>query len=194
MCESASALEIQQEELALTHKKMNKKARMEALRLEEEAAVAVAKAQAIDNELSLLDNQEPGNLHLPVEESIERAQNYVNSQNFEEPNRAFEPIVLNHPINKQPLPNHPITKQQLPNYPINEQQLSNHPINEQQLPNHPINEQQLPNHPINEQQLPYLPINEQQLSNHLNHPIKQPPLRNLYIHLTLMVLHTSNQQ
>ena len=46
MRESASALKIQQQELALTQKKMNEKARMEALRLEEEAAVAVAKAQA----------------------------------------------------------------------------------------------------------------------------------------------------
>ena len=76
------ALEIQQQELALTQKKMNEKARMEALRLEKEAAVAVAKAQAIDNELSLLDNREPGNLHLSVEDPVERAQNYVNSQHF----------------------------------------------------------------------------------------------------------------
>ena len=144
MRESASALEIQQQELALTQKKMNEKARMEALRLEEEAAVAVAKAQAIDNELSLLDNREPGNLHLPVEDLIERAQNYVNSQHFEEPNVAFEPIVPSHPINEQQLPNHPTNEQQVPYHPINEQQLPYHPINEQQLPYHPINEQQPP--------------------------------------------------
>ena len=52
---------------------MNEKARMETLRLEEEAAVAIAKDQALDNELSLLDYREPRNLHLTVEDPVERA-------------------------------------------------------------------------------------------------------------------------
>jgi hypothetical protein len=45
--ESKAALEIQRQELALAKKKMEEKARMESLRLEEEAAVAPTKAQAI---------------------------------------------------------------------------------------------------------------------------------------------------
>ena len=63
--ESQSAMEIQQQELALAQKKMEEKSRMESLRLEEEAAVAVAKAQAIDKELSLVDHQDPEHFDLP---------------------------------------------------------------------------------------------------------------------------------
>ena len=85
--ESASALEIQQQELALAQKKVGEKARFETLRLEKEAAVTVAKAQAIDTELCLVDNQEPEHLNrLPVEDPVERTEHFVNSQQFEEPN------------------------------------------------------------------------------------------------------------
>ena len=101
--ESASALEIQQQELALAQKKIEKKVCMETLRLEEEAAVAVAKAQAIDDELSLVDNQEPKHLNLlPVENLVERTEHYVNSKQFEEPNlnpvlQLAPPAMINCP-------------------------------------------------------------------------------------------------
>ena len=104
MRESQSALEIQQQELALAQRKLEENARMESLRLEEEAAVAVAKAQAIGKELSLEENQEPEPPDLPRDDPLERAQCYVNSQHFEEPNlgRHFSPDVSNRAINPQP--------------------------------------------------------------------------------------------
>lgn len=45
--ESKAALEIQQGEFALAQKKMKENARMESLRLEEEAVVAVTKAHRL---------------------------------------------------------------------------------------------------------------------------------------------------
>jgi hypothetical protein len=100
--ESQSAMEIQQQELA--QKKMEEKSRMESLRLEEEAAVAVAKAQAIDKELSLEDHQDPEHFDLPQDDPAERVQNYINSQHFEESNTAQDsrPPVPNHVIGPQP--------------------------------------------------------------------------------------------
>ena len=110
--ESQSAMEIQQQELALAQKKMEEKSRMESLRLEEEAAVTVVKAQAIDKELSLVDHQDPAHFDLPQDDPAERVQNYINSQRFEESNIAQDssPPVPNHVIGPQ-LPqntNHPI--------------------------------------------------------------------------------------
>ena len=101
--ESQSAMEIQQQELALAQKKMEEKSRMESLRLEEEAAVAVAKAQAIDKELSLEDHQDPEHFDLPQDDLAERVQNYINSQRFEESNTAQDsrPPVPNHVIDPQ---------------------------------------------------------------------------------------------
>ncbi|CAB4036588.1 Hypothetical predicted protein, partial [Paramuricea clavata] len=109
--ESQSAMEIQQQELALAQKKMEEKSRMESLLLEEEAAVAVAKAQAIDKELSLVDHQDPEHFDLPQDDPAERVQNYINSQRFEESNigQDSSPPVPNHVIGPQ-LPqntNHP---------------------------------------------------------------------------------------
>jgi hypothetical protein len=68
--ESQSAMEIQQQELPLAQKKIEEKSRVGGLRLEEDAAVAVAKAHAIDKELSLEDHQDPEHFD----------QNYINSQ------------------------------------------------------------------------------------------------------------------
>ena len=49
LVESQSAFVIQQAELALARHKLDEQARLEALRLEEAAAVAVAKANTIDD-------------------------------------------------------------------------------------------------------------------------------------------------
>ena len=49
--ESRSALLIEEEELALARRKRHEKSRLEALRLDEEAAIALATAKAIDEEL-----------------------------------------------------------------------------------------------------------------------------------------------
>ena len=53
--EAHSALLIEQEELGLARHKRNKKARLEALRLDEEAAIALATARAINEELNESD-------------------------------------------------------------------------------------------------------------------------------------------
>ncbi len=84
--ESKAALEIQQQELALAKKKMEEKARMESLRLEEEAAVALAKAQAIERELGLEEHLDYEKPDLPEDNPLERVQHYVASQVFTEPN------------------------------------------------------------------------------------------------------------
>ena len=53
--EARSALLVEQEELALARHKQNEKARLEALRLDEEGALALATARAIDEELNESD-------------------------------------------------------------------------------------------------------------------------------------------
>lgn len=53
--EACSAFLIEQEELALARHKRNEKARLEALRLDEEVAIALATARAIDEELNESD-------------------------------------------------------------------------------------------------------------------------------------------
>lgn len=78
--ESQSALLIQQEELALIRRKMNEQARIEGLRLEEEAAIAVAKANAIDDELGFRGSEEAHRLDLPEENASQRVQHYIQNQ------------------------------------------------------------------------------------------------------------------
>ena len=53
--EARSALLIEQEELALARHKRKEKARLEALQLDEEGALALATARAIDEELNESD-------------------------------------------------------------------------------------------------------------------------------------------
>jgi hypothetical protein len=91
-------MEIQQQELALAQKKMEEKSRIESLRLEEDAAVAVAKSQAIYKELSLEDHQDLEHFDPPQDDPAERIQNYINSQRFEESSNAQDsrPLVPNH--------------------------------------------------------------------------------------------------
>ncbi len=81
--ESQSALELQKQELALNQRKLEEKARMETLRLEEEAEIAVAKAQAIDEEFNLGGLE---TINLPNEDPGERTHQYVHSQSVKEYN------------------------------------------------------------------------------------------------------------
>jgi hypothetical protein len=87
-------MEIQQQELALAQKKIEEKSRVGGLRLEEDAAVAVAKPQAIDKELSLEDHQDPEHFDLPQYDPAERVQNYIYSQRFEESNTLVPPFLI----------------------------------------------------------------------------------------------------
>ena len=81
--ESQSALELQKQELALNQRKLEEKARMETLRLEEEAEIAVTKAQAIDEEFNLGGLE---TINLPNEDPGERTHQYVHSQSVKEYN------------------------------------------------------------------------------------------------------------
>ena len=80
---SAIALELEErkrreDELVFAWRKREDQARLESLRVEQEAAAAVARAEAIDEELGLShENQLPD---LPVEEPRKRVEEYVNSQ------------------------------------------------------------------------------------------------------------------
>lgn len=78
--EYQSALAIQQEELALARRKLDEQARLEALYLEEAAAVALAKANAFDDELGLREAGDLPHLHLPEENPIQRVQNFIENQ------------------------------------------------------------------------------------------------------------------
>ena len=80
---SAIALELEErkrreDELVFARRKREDQARLESLHVEQEAAAAVARAEAIDEELGLShENQLPD---LPVEEPRKRVEEYVNSQ------------------------------------------------------------------------------------------------------------------
>ena len=94
--ESRSALLIEEEELALARRKRSEKARLEALRLDEEAAIALAKAKAIEDELQLsgasVHSQTPSLPNLPQVNPKERVQKYLDSHE--------EPFCLSHDITK----------------------------------------------------------------------------------------------
>ena len=83
---SAIALELEErkrreDELAFARRKREEQARLESLRVEQEAAAAVARAKAIDEELGLShEYQLP---QLPVEEPRKRVEEYINSQPWE---------------------------------------------------------------------------------------------------------------
>ena len=71
-------LPSREDELAFARRKQEEEARLESLRAEQEAAVAVARAKAIDEELGLnLDFQ---TIDLPIEDSNKRVQQFIDSQ------------------------------------------------------------------------------------------------------------------
>ena len=78
--ESQSALQLQQEELALAKPKLDEQARLEALRLEEDVAIAVAKANAIDDELGYGDSDPLSHLNIAEENPSQRVQSYIENQ------------------------------------------------------------------------------------------------------------------
>ena len=80
LVESQSALLIQQEELALARRKMDEQVKIEGLRLEEEGAIAVAKANAIDDELGFKSGAEAHRVHLPAENASQRVQHYIENR------------------------------------------------------------------------------------------------------------------
>ena len=82
--ESRSALLIEEEELALARRKRNEQAKLEAMRLDEEAAIALAKALAIDEELNQsacsTHYKPPHALDLPSASPKDRVQEYLDSR------------------------------------------------------------------------------------------------------------------
>lgn len=83
--EARSAFLIEQEELALARHKRNEKARLEALRLDEEAAIALATARAIDEELNesdlSVDKESFRAPNLPPVSPKQRVLEYLDAQN-----------------------------------------------------------------------------------------------------------------
>ena len=82
--ESRSAQLIEEEELALARRKRNEQAKLEAMRLDEEAAIALAKALAIDEELNqsaCSAHYKPSHaLDLPSASPKDRVQEYLDSR------------------------------------------------------------------------------------------------------------------
>ena len=83
---SAIALELEErkgreDELAFARRKREEQARLESLRVEQEAAATVARAKAIDEELGLSHEYQLPDL--PVEEPRKRVEEYINSQPWE---------------------------------------------------------------------------------------------------------------
>ena len=80
LVESQCALLIQQEELALARRKMDEQVKIEGLHLEEEAAIAVAKANAIDDEPGFKNGAEAYRVYLPAENTSQRVQHYIENR------------------------------------------------------------------------------------------------------------------
>ena len=83
---SAIALELEErkkreDELAFARRKREEQARLESLHVEQEAAAAVARAKAIDEELGLSHEYQLPDL--PIEEPRKRVEEYVKSQPWE---------------------------------------------------------------------------------------------------------------
>ena len=105
--ESQSALAIQQQELALAKRKLDEQDRLETLYLEEAAAVALAKANAIDDELGLKDPGEPPHLDLPEENPRQRVQNFIDNQYTDQPSNMGTPHMTTPHMGTSNQPNAP---------------------------------------------------------------------------------------
>jgi hypothetical protein len=91
VAESQSALDIQREELALAKRKLEEQARLEALRLEDEAAIAVARAEALDEEFGFDVGHEQNPIDLPVDNPQTRVQQFIEGQCQQPPTNDPEP-------------------------------------------------------------------------------------------------------
>jgi hypothetical protein len=124
LVESQSAFVIQQAELALARHKLDEQARLEALRLEEAAAVAVAKANAIDDELGFGTGGELPHLDLPEENSSQKVQHFIENQCIDPtPNTQVDPLSTPNQPNPStehvnPTPNTQVDPSSTPNRPI----------------------------------------------------------------------------
>ena len=124
LVESPSAFVIQQAELALARHKLDEQARLEPLRLEEAAAVAVAKANAIDDELGFGTGGELPHLDLPEENSSQKVQHFIENQCIDPtPNTQVAPSnIPNQPIpsteHVNQTPNTQVVPSSTPNQPI----------------------------------------------------------------------------
>ena len=91
------ALELEEkkrreDELAFARRKWEEQARLESLRVEQEAAAAVARAKAIDEELGFGNEYQLPDL--PVEEPHKRVEEFISSQLGESSPRGQEPSAL----------------------------------------------------------------------------------------------------
>ena len=76
-------MRIQQEEMALAQRKKEEQAHMESLLLEEGAAVSIAKAKAIDDELGIenpLDDLQE--LELPKMNTMQKVADFISEQHL----------------------------------------------------------------------------------------------------------------
>ena len=115
LAELQSNLLIQQEEMALARRKREEEAHMESLRLEEEAAVAMAKAAAIDLELGSNTALQDLEIELPEVSSKQRVEEYIYNQcsdNTPPKNTPISPQV--HQQAPPPAPQVPQVHQQAP--------------------------------------------------------------------------------
>ena len=134
--------------MALGRHKLDEQARLEALRLEEAAAVAVAKANAIDDELGFGTGGELLHLHLPEENSRQKVQHFIENQCIDPtPNTQVAPSSTpNQPIPStehiNPTPNTQVVPSSTPNQPIPSTEHINPTPNTQVVPS------STPNQPI----------------------------------------------
>lgn len=94
---SAMALELEEkkrreDKLAFARRKWEEQARLESLRVEQEAAAAVARAKAIDEELGFGNEYQLPDL--PVEEPHKCVEEFISSQLGESSPRGQEPSAL----------------------------------------------------------------------------------------------------
>jgi hypothetical protein len=158
--ESQSALQIQEQELALSRQKINEKARLEQLRLEEEAAVAVAKVTAIENELGISD---PQGLDLPEEHVDEKVNNYLENQYEFTPDN----IDIAQPFQQQHSATQPFQQQHSATQPFQQQHSATQPFQQQHSATQPFQQQHPATQPFQQQHPAAQPFQQQ-------HPATQP--------------------
>ena len=190
--ESQLALQIQEQELALSRQKLEEKARLEQLRLEKEAEVAVAKIAAIEDELGISD---PRGFDLPEERVDQRVNSYLeNTCEFTPDNIDTEQpragnyqvrwpsnyIATQHPTAPPSQPQYPTASPLLPQHPTASPSQQQYPTAPPLLPQHPTaspSQQQYPTAPSLQPQHPTLSSSQQHPTVpplQLQHPNSQP--------------------